>query len=145
MARGFDQIRVERHHGDRTCITFEHFGRALNQAQIAIKVAFQFEKQRDASGHEVAQLAQREDASASSLVTNRLDLRRAHLGESAAALGQSAERIIVMHHGLTIGTDLKIGLDAVARCHRRGESRGRILDHPGAKHREGRDGRSGVR
>src|SRR5215467_8035344 len=106
MPRGLDQIRIERYHRDWPRITFEHFYRTLNQARIAVKVAFQFQEQRGASADEIAQFAQREDASASGLEANGLDLNRAHLCESTAALGNSAERIVVMHHGLTIGADL---------------------------------------
>ena len=49
----------------------------------------------------------------------------------AAALGQAAERIVVMHHGLAVGADLQVGFDAVAAGDGRGKGGGRVLDDAG--------------
>ena len=57
--------------------------------------------------------------SGAGLEADRLDLGRAHLGKAAAAFGQTAERVIVVHHGFAVGTDLQIGLDAIAGRDRR--------------------------
>src|SRR6478736_3518646 len=60
---------------------------------------------------------------------------------SAAAFGQPAERIVVVHHGLAVGADLQIAFDAVARRDRGGECRGCVLDdaflimQPSVRHR----------
>ena len=65
------------------------------------------------------------------LETHFLDFGCAHVGKPAAALGQPAERIVMMHHGLAVGADLQVAFDAVAAGNGGGESAGGILDHAG--------------
>ena len=98
----------------------------------------------DAPGDEIAQLAERQDAVAV-LPLNGTALMSAALmsARRAAAIGQAAERIVVMHHGLAVGADLQVGLDAVAagnggaqrprpcsRSRRRGVMQAAMRDRP---------------
>ena len=59
---------------------------------------------------------------------NALELGGAQAIEPPFALGEAAEHIVVMHHGLAIGADLQIDLDAVAGGDRGAHRSRRVLD-----------------
>ncbi len=58
----------------------------------------------------------------------RLQLRGAQAIEPAFAVGQAAEHIVVVHHGLAVGADLHVDFDAIAGRDRRAHGAGGILD-----------------
>ena len=110
----FDHGGVERHHRHRPAIARQHLGDAPHQPQVAVEMALELEHQRGAAGDQIAQFAERHHAVGGRLETHRLELGGGHVGEPAAALGEAAQRIVVMHHGLAVGADLEIGFDAEA-------------------------------
>ena len=71
--------------------------------------------------------------------------RRGHGGEMPAALGQAAERIVVVHESLAVGADLQVGFDAVAAGDGRGEGGRRVLDRRRLRRHAARDGRWAAR
>ena len=52
--------------------------------------------------------------SALALKATRLSAAAVIASSKPGAVGQAAERIVVMHHGLAVGADLQVALDAVA-------------------------------
>ncbi len=124
----FDHRRIERHRRDRAGIAGKHIGDAPHQQPVAVEMALELQQQGRTAGHEIAQFAQRQDAVGRRLEADRLDRGGVHIGKPAAAVGQAAERIVVMHHGLAIGAELQIGLDAVIAGDGRREGRRGVLD-----------------
>ena len=55
-------------------------------------------------------------------------VRRRHGVESASALGQPPETVVVMHHGLAVGGDLEVDLDAVIAVNGGRHGARRVLD-----------------
>ena len=65
--------------------------------------------------------------------------------EPAVAFGQAAERIVMIHHGLAVGGDLYIDLDAVVGSDRRAHGAPRYSRSGRVPRHAARDGRSAVR
>src|SRR5262249_25002704 len=94
----------------------------------AVGLAFHLDQQRDPAGYEIAQFAERDHAVRARLEREALERRRCHGVEPALSIGQPAERIVVIHHGLAVGAELQVAFDAVAGSDRGGECRRRVLD-----------------
>ena len=71
----------------------------------------------------------------------RLSSAALKLIEPAFAFGQAAEHIVVMHHGLAVGADLHIDLDAIIGGDRRAARRRRCFRSRHAPRHAGRGGR----
>ena len=126
-----DHGGIERHHRHRSGIIRQHAGGALRQPPVAVEVTLEFEHQSGAAAHQIAQFAQGEDAIGARLEADFFDVGRVHIGKPGAALGQAAERIVMMHHGLAIGADLQIGFHAVAAGDGGGKGGRRVLNRDG--------------
>src|SRR5262249_25827044 len=121
-------IRIERHGGNRAGISGEHRDGAGDEARVAFEPALELEHEGGARADQVAQIAERHHAVGGGAKRDLFELGRAQGGERAAALGEAAERVVVVHHGLAIAAELQVDLDAVAGGHRgRDRARG-ILD-----------------
>ncbi len=75
----------------------------------------------------------------------RLSSAALRLIEPARALGQPAEHVVVVHHGLAVGADLDVNLDAIAGGDGRAHGAGGIFDRARALRHAARDGRSVAR
>ena len=92
---------------------------ARRQPAVAVEPAFQFEQHGGASADQIAEFAERHHALGAAAEGNALELGGGQAIEPAGALGEAAEHVVVMHHGLAVGADLQIDLDAVAAVDRR--------------------------
>ena len=121
--------RIERHRSRRAAIAGEHGRDPERQALIAVEPALHFQEQRHAPGNEVAKLAERHHALRAAAKSDVLERRYGHLVEPVGAFGQPAELGVMVDHGLAIGADLQVGLDAVIGYQRRAHGAGGVFDH----------------
>ena len=104
LAQRRDLGRIERHRGDRPAIAGQHVDGAGDQPAVAVEAALELDHERHAAGHQIAQFAERDHAVGGGLERHPLEVGGASCASSRrAAVGEAAERIVMVHHGLAVG------------------------------------------
>ena len=75
-------------------------------------MALHLDHQRHAAGDQRAEVAERHHPLGRILELDRLEFGRGLAEQRAGALGEAAERIVMMHHRLAVGGELDVAFDA---------------------------------
>ena len=62
-----------------------------------------------------------------------LEIGRGHRVETGVAFSEAAKPLVMIHHGLAVGAELEIALNAVTTGDGRGERGRRVFDPSGAR------------
>src|SRR5499427_8561648 len=126
--QGDDKRGVKRHNGDRPMIARKHGGGSRRKPKVAVEPALEFDDERRAPGHEVEQVSEGHHPVGGRTERHAFESRGGHIAERACAISQTAKRIVMINHGLVIGADLQVGLNAIVACYRRRRSRCGVFD-----------------
>ena len=130
---------------DRAAIARQYVGDACGEPFVTIEAALEFDQERYPPGDQIAQFAERHHVLATAAERHALEHGSAETVQRAFAFGEAAERIVMVHHGFAVGTDLHIGLDGIAGFDRGPELRRPCFRSRRLRHHAGRDGRQGGR
>ena len=73
--------------------------------RVAVEMALHLQDQGHASGHKIAQLAERHHPVRRRLECHGLQLGRRERGQRAMRFGQAVERVVMEHHGFAVGRE----------------------------------------
>src|ERR1700730_10693342 len=105
-------VRVERHAYDRAGIGAENLRHSCHQFAVTVEMALHFDHERHAALDQCTEIAERHHPLGGILELDRLELACGHAEQRAAAFGETAERVVMMHHRLAVGGELQIAFDA---------------------------------
>ena len=113
---GHDLGGIERHHGHRSANSRRgprrRARRAAGRRRGRSSIRSPGSRGRPTRSHNSPTEIMR---SARGLEGDAPEIGAGHCVEAAAAVGEPAERVVVMHHGLAVGGDLQVAFDGVVR------------------------------
>src|SRR6478752_4406099 len=92
-------------------------------------MAFHLDHHRDAAGGQRAEIAKRHHPLGRVLERDLLELASGQAAQCARAVGEAAERVVMVHHRLAVGGELDIDFDGEISVDRSGYSARHVLDN----------------